>query len=401
MRHPLLVHVGYHKTGTSWLQTQVFDDERRGFTTHTGFPRHRIAEDFAGPEVFSFSAKRTRDAYLPALGIAQERGLTLVLSHERLSGYPGSGGYDRKQLADRLAETFPEARVLLVLREQRALIRSMYSQYITDGGDQYLHEFLRTPERRLARIPRFSFEYYDFHHLIGYYQSLIGPTNVLVLPQELLVSKPAVFLSRIAHFCGTPDGSIASGRPVNERRPVLMQHLLRFTNRYFSRSELSPTAFFSLYRLPRSFSRLRRLFAIATPAWVERALNDKIVSRNRGGGRFALCRQQPDHQRFDRPRPGSVRLSVRPSRFAASDGSAEGCLGSPDWFQLGGAAASARRIVGRHRGSGFLRQDAGSSETMGTARLRNFPVFAPVMNSIPRGPGRTRPQRIPASRLAG
>ena len=97
-------------------------------------------------------------------------------------------GDDRKRarLAERLRATFPEARILLVFREQRALIRSMYSQHITDGGVESLGRFLDTPEPRLGRKPSFNLAVYEFDRLIALYRQLFGPDQVLALPVELL-----------------------------------------------------------------------------------------------------------------------------------------------------------------------------------------------------------------------
>ena len=49
-----------------------------------------------------------------------------VISHERLSGYPHSGGHDSKEIAHRLAAVFPNAKVVIVIREQKSMILSNY-----------------------------------------------------------------------------------------------------------------------------------------------------------------------------------------------------------------------------------------------------------------------------------
>ena len=35
---PMLIHIGLHKTGSTWLQQAVFSDPDRGFTTELGAP---------------------------------------------------------------------------------------------------------------------------------------------------------------------------------------------------------------------------------------------------------------------------------------------------------------------------------------------------------------------------
>ena len=61
-----------------------------------------------------------------------------MVSFPRLSGHPYSGGYDSRMIADRVAEVFPEARILIVIREQRSMIVSTYKQYVNAGGEARL-----------------------------------------------------------------------------------------------------------------------------------------------------------------------------------------------------------------------------------------------------------------------
>ena len=277
---PLLVHVGFHKTGSTWLQHHLFNNAACGFTNETGRPRHQIVHDFVRPDAFCFSARDTRSRYAPLLNTAARMGLTAVISHERFSGYPPSGGYDRRLIADRLAETFPEARILIVLREQRSLIRSMYSQYVTDGGDQSLKRFLETPEPALGRMPYFRFSFYMFHQLIAYYQRLFGADRVLALPFELFAEDRHRFLSAIVEFCGREYANPVVEGAANARRPILMQSAQRYANRFFSRNELSPVALFPVPRLAKRFGRLTPFFQAVSPEplerWGDRSMRRRI-----------------------------------------------------------------------------------------------------------------------------
>jgi hypothetical protein len=53
-----------------------------------------------------------------------------VITDERLSGNPQSGGYDSRELADKTPRTFPDSKMLIVVREQTAIIYSSYKQYV-------------------------------------------------------------------------------------------------------------------------------------------------------------------------------------------------------------------------------------------------------------------------------
>ncbi|HEY1145030.1 MAG TPA: sulfotransferase, partial [Allosphingosinicella sp.] len=201
----------------------------------------------------------------------------LVLSHERLSGYPSSGGHDRRMIADRLRETFPQARILIVIREQRALFRSMYSQHITAGGTERLERFLHRPEPGLGRKPWFDPAFYAFDRLIAYYRGLFGADRILALPFELLVRDPQRFVDRLAAFCGHASLPLGPVSRENDRRPLLMQAIQRRLNALFYDNELSPGALLHIPRFAKRFGRLRGLFDACSPRFIERRLDARLV----------------------------------------------------------------------------------------------------------------------------
>lgn len=274
-RPPILLHIGYHKTASSLLQTTIFDRADYGFMRPPGEPRHQLVADFVRPGPFCYAPEDMRAKYLAHLETARDKQLTMVLSHERLSGYPPSGGYDSRTLADRLHATFPEASVLIVIREQVSLIHSMYSQYITDGGYMSLKHYLKAPQPHLMRMPSFSFDFYEFHRLIDYYQKLFGRSRVLAVPYETLRDQPASFVERIAGFVGRPGSEAPALRSINKHRPMLMQFCQRYINRFFSDNQLSRRPILPLSRLARGFRRLEPVFNLLVSERWDRHLRSR------------------------------------------------------------------------------------------------------------------------------
>jgi hypothetical protein len=287
---PLLIHIGFHKTGSTWLQEELFNDPGLGFSSETGEARQQIIMRIGVPDPLSYDAAEVASHYLPAVTAARELGLTLALSHEQLSGHPSSGGRDRLMIAQRLRATFPDARILIIFREQRALIQSMYSQHITAGGVESLRHFLSKPEPWCGRRPTFAFEHYEFDKLIGFYRDLFGSDRVLALPLELLGCQPAEFASRISTFCGHPPVRAATNRRRNSRRPQLMQMLQRPLNMLFFHNDLSPGALIHIPLFNKRYTKyLRPIFELLSPRlvdeWIlrrQRQIIDDIV-----GNRYA------------------------------------------------------------------------------------------------------------------
>jgi hypothetical protein len=163
-----------------------------------------------------------------------------VLSHERLSGNPHSGGYDRIAIADRLASVFPEARILIVIREQRSMIRSVYKQYLREGGASSLARYLAPPKQGIARIPMFAFEFFEYDRLIQHYLKLYGAGSVLVLPYEMLKADQAEFTSRILKFMGVEASGRIAGAAQNVGLSALSLSIKRWLNLFLIRDRLNP-----------------------------------------------------------------------------------------------------------------------------------------------------------------
>lgn len=269
---PLLIHIGFHKTGSTWLQQCLFGDAARGFSSLSDTPRHALVERFVLPDPLGYDGAAMAAQYRPAIDAAHAERRTLVLSHERLSGYPSSGGRDRAMIAERLHATFPQARILMVIREQRALIDSMYRQHITDGGVESVRRFLEPAEPGLCRKPGFTLDFYAFDRLIALYHALFGD-RLLVLPVEQLARDPQGFADRIADFCGQPRLPTGAVTRANTRRPMLMQQIQRPLNFLFYHNELSPGALIHIARFHKRYARLRPVFERVSPRWIDRRMS--------------------------------------------------------------------------------------------------------------------------------
>jgi len=237
-----LLHIGYHKTGTTWLQQCVFTNAEAGF--------HRVARPealqsaFVRVSSFGFDPELVRKEFAAGIREAQAQNLVPALSAERLSGSPHAGGYDSKIIADRLAAVFPNSRVMLVIREQTSMLVSLYKQYVKVGGAGSFRQYVTVPPGD-HRVPLFRFDFLEYHRLIGYYQELFGANNLLVLPYEMLEAEPQAYLERIGDFLRVP-ATKAEFRRMHVSQSSLILSLKRRANRYVVRDALNPTAPFAL-----------------------------------------------------------------------------------------------------------------------------------------------------------
>jgi hypothetical protein len=264
---PVLIHIGYPKTATSWLRPRFFGNPDTGYlwlSNSKGQPVHRIVRD----RPLEFDGADVRREFEPLLREADQANLLPVVSLERLSGHAFSGGFDSKQIADRLREVFPEARILAVVREQRSMILSTYTQYVREGGTLPLKHFIKPRSTKSMRVPSFDLRHFQYHHLLSYYRRLFGPERVLALTYEQFVRDPADFVSKVARFAGRPvESDVLASLPFDTRSnpspSAAAIELRRRLNWLGFEGELNPDPPFRGARVARAVRQLSD--------WVERS----------------------------------------------------------------------------------------------------------------------------------
>lgn len=291
----VLLHIGYHKTGTTWLQKSVFEDR----SSQSPFlqPWNAVTiDELVMPHTLHFDPEKARGAFAAGFEAARSAGRLPVLSAERLSGNPHSGGYDSAELARRLALVFPEARILMVVREQVAAILSGYRQYVMVGGPCSLRRYLEPPAAGRARVPWFRFEHFEYDRLVSHYRMLFGPDNVLVLTHEQLVEDPVQFVDRIYAHAGLtrPANRGVSSERLNSSASDLVLALKRPINNLFVRDSLNPGGLIDSQRFSRRLQVAARLLDRTVPRSLRHRLHARSlrIVRNAVGDRYAASNRR-------------------------------------------------------------------------------------------------------------
>jgi hypothetical protein len=212
-RNRLLVHIGYPKAASSWLQKHIFSGLDATFAPFGGpTPEgsvyaytkagseilfdvpdkgYRTAGQFVSP--FSFDAKNRGDLIQSQLATD---GRVTCLSNEAWAGHPFSGGVLGPIFAARIHQCAPEAKILVVTRNQPEMILSSYFHYLVKRQMACsLQEFMR-PRKWIAESG-FSPYYFDYSALIAHYDALFGEANVICIPFEIVKVSPRRFAEPI------------------------------------------------------------------------------------------------------------------------------------------------------------------------------------------------------------
>ena len=250
-----IVHIGFHKTATSWFQTAVYPR----VTSHRLVHRELVRSIFMDSDAFHFDPADARRR----LELDSDL-LPPLICEEDLSGILHIGAastYIAKDVAHRVHATMPDARIVIFVREQVDAAASWYLQYLKEGGTasakRYLFpdEYLYPGRLMLFKTARFDFAQLDYTGLIQAYDELFGREQVHVLAYEDIKKDSAAVLAQMERSLGfTIAGEGIPGDRVNPAYRAGIVPLARAMNHFTGRQVANKR---TLVHLPYWF-RIRR-----------------------------------------------------------------------------------------------------------------------------------------------
>jgi len=183
----IYVHVGYARTGSTFLQNIFF----------RSLPLNLILS----PDLTYLANETNYDdgifrKFLVEHGTFNNAESTLISSELFTGRGDGNPVWNPTKMTHRLKKTFPNAKIIVVIRNQIEFVRSIYTHKVvsriveTRSLDKYLESYF---ENQLK--PKLEYE----NRILQYYE-LFGRTNVLVLPYELLLKNYKSYLSKLCEF---------------------------------------------------------------------------------------------------------------------------------------------------------------------------------------------------------
>ena len=197
MAKPDLAHIGYHRTGTNFLQNEVFPS----LADAIFMPRSAGAR-------FYHAANGLEDA---RAYYAQEQETNLddkpfLISYEGLTGTLERDDFGP---AERLKQLNPGMRIILVLRSQYEILPSLYHLHIKNRGELDYGGFV---ERAISGGKC------RYGSMVERLHALFGRDAVKVLLYEDLKRSPRNFIEELCRFLEAPCLSLSDeGQRVNAR----------------------------------------------------------------------------------------------------------------------------------------------------------------------------------------
>lgn len=242
-----LIHIGLPKTGTTWLQTCVLN-----FVKDACFvgPNKYLIAILSG-ESGKFDVDEIKKNFF-------ETNKNIIYSDPELSGlisFRWENNEISKKIANNLKKLFPDAKILIVLRNQIDFIVSGYAYYVRKGGTYSFNKFF---ERIKNDQSVFSLKYLEYANFIEIYTDIFGDENVKVCFYEDLVSDKFLFLKKIKDdFDLDLDINTIDMSRKNTRLRKGLLHFIRFSN-HFTKKEVKEKTF--IFNLSFTYNKLNNKY---------------------------------------------------------------------------------------------------------------------------------------------
>lgn len=216
----ILIHVGLHKTGTTWLQEELFPKLADICYEPSFRPTHRA---FLRQPANEFSLEVVRQEFGDLLVRARDENKPLIISDEALGGRAFQQKYLREVVALRLRAAFPSAKILISVREQRALLGSLYGEYLRCGFSSTLERFLTQQTVNPNIEPPVDFSFYEYDRTQAFYEDMFGQNRVAAVPMEWTIADPSGLLAKINTLLGRNLQLPSTTQTTRQARPALSQ----------------------------------------------------------------------------------------------------------------------------------------------------------------------------------
>jgi hypothetical protein len=182
----IILHVGMHKTGTTFLQWNVFHFVDANYLWHVFYKSW--LKNLLNPE-----KKVNYNKIKDKLSSILKNDKINIISEENIYTYQFTKKDDRFVLLDRIKKVFPEAKIIIGTRKKEENLVSWYVEYVAVGGVLDFQGFLD----KYMNLDKLDYEAY-IKKLNEYY----GKENVFVYSMDELRKNQEGLIKNLCKFMG-------------------------------------------------------------------------------------------------------------------------------------------------------------------------------------------------------
>lgn len=213
----IILHIGMHKTGTTFFQWNVFHYLNINYLWHVFY--RSWCRDLINPSK-EVDTKKIKEDFSKRL---QTDKINLI-TEENIYTSQFAKKDDRFLLLGRIKEVFPEAKIIFGTRKKEENIISWYVEYVAVGGTLSFKDFL---EHNL-NLEKLNYEPY-IDKLIEYY----GKENVFIYSLDELRKNQKDVVKRMCKFIGVKAPEKYRQKPARVGYGLNVLKISLFLNRFF------------------------------------------------------------------------------------------------------------------------------------------------------------------------
>ncbi|MDQ0298121.1 hypothetical protein J2S78_000529 [Salibacterium salarium] len=233
MKKKVYVHIGFHKTATSFLQRCIYPKMKSVRYIKYGALKKQL---------YNLRLKTLEDEEIQQI---REKILTfykkkpILISYEGLSGSPFSQKRSKSNIKvlEDIRRVFPEeefdVHIIVGIREQVNLLTSLYVQYVHQGG-------VKKAEEHLANLEEQGIlDHYHYDHYLHKVEELFGKNHYYLIIYELFKQQTEQQLFNLLSFMGENKIPEYENEQVNRSYGTMQMMIGRRVN-YLFKTRLHP-----------------------------------------------------------------------------------------------------------------------------------------------------------------
>jgi len=213
----IVLHVGMHKTGTTFLQWNVFHFIDANYLWHVFYKSWlkdllNISKDV--------DYERIKHKLKKILSTEKVN----IISEENIYTYQFTKEDDRFARLERIKKVFPKAKIIFGTRKKEENLVSWYVEYVADGGVLDYHGFL---EKHM------NLDKLDYEPYIKKLIELYGKENVFVYSMDELRKDQDLLIKKICKFIDVESPKKYRHEPARVGYGLNLLKISLFLNRFF------------------------------------------------------------------------------------------------------------------------------------------------------------------------